>query len=364
MGKKVMKIAILTGGGDCPGLNAVIRAVTKTLILENNAEITGILDGYDGLVLEEYRKLGYSDVSGILAMGGTILGTSNVANPYKYPVKDCDKIVFKDLSKTVIRNLKKLGAECLVCVGGDGTLNIANSLFRDGVPVVGIPKTIDNDIYGTDVSFGFDTAMSIAAEGIDRLETTGQSHHRIMILEVMGRRSGWLALYAGVAGGADIVLLPEIPYDMDVVAKVVKARNGMGKRFSMVVVSEGAKPKGGDVVGRKVLNDGSDPIRLGGIGFVLADDISRMTGLETRTVVLGHLMRGGSPTPFDRVLGTRLGVKAAGLIQKKKYGYMVGVNGSDLVDVPLTVVAKGSRLVPPDHELIKQAKSVGTSFGV
>src|SRR3989338_1158957 len=244
--KRKKRIAILTGGGDCPGLNAVIRAVAKKAILEFGWDVSGIEDGYEGLVYNKHSRLTYNDVSGILTLGGTILGTSNRANPYKYPVTENKKAIFKELSKTVIKNIKKLDVGCLVAVGGDGTLSIAYQLFKEGVPIVGIPKTIDNDILGTDITFGFNSAVTIATEAIDRLHTTAQSHHRVMIIEVMGRKAGWIALYSGIAGGGDIILIPEIPYDINIIAEKVKERNKKGKRFSIVVIAEGAKAKGGE----------------------------------------------------------------------------------------------------------------------
>lgn len=356
-------IAILTAGGDCPGLNAVIRAVTKKAIIEYGMEVIGIEDGYEGLIHGRHRKLVYEDVSGILTLGGTVLGTSNTANPYKYAVNEGQKPRFKDLSKVVIRNLEKMDIDCLICVGGDGTLHSAYRLYRDGIPVVGIPKTIDNDIMGTDVTFGFDSAVWIATEGIDRLHTTAQSHHRVMIIEVMGREAGWIALYSGVAGGGDIILIPEIPYDIDIIARVVKERHKNGKKFSIVVVAEGARPKGGDIVVNRVVKGAAYPVRLGGIGFALGRQIEGLAGLETRTVVMGHLLRGGTPTPFDRILATRLGTKAVDMVEKKEFGCMVGVNGNSFVKVPLKKAASGSKLVPLDHPLIKSARSIGTSFG-
>ena len=361
--KRRKRIAILTGGGDCPGINAVIRAVTKVAINEKGIEVIGILDGYHGIVNNRYRKLDYEDVSGILTLGGTILGTSKTANPYRYAIQKGNHLEFKDLSKIAIKNLKKLDLTCLVCIGGDGTLGIAHRLFKDGIPVVGLPKTIDNDLRGTDITFGFDSAVSIATEGIDRIHTTAQSHHRIMIVEVMGHRAGWVALYSGVAGGGDIILIPEIPYDIHIIAEKVKDRNKKGKRFSIVVIAEGAKPKGGDIVIQRIVKESSDSIRLGGIGFVLGEQIEKITGLETRTVVMGHLLRGGSPTPFDRILATGLSTKAVDLIEKKKFGYMVGVKGNSLVNVPLKDVAKGPRIVPLNHAMIKAARSLGTCFG-
>jgi 6-phosphofructokinase 1 len=357
------RIAILTGGGDCPGINAVIRAVAKKAMDEKGMEVIGIEDGYEGVVTQRYQKLRNKDVSGILTLGGTILGTSNKANPYRYPVKRGRKLELRDLSQAALRNLRKLNVDCLVCIGGDGTLSIAHRLFKDGIPIVGVPKTIDNDLKGTEITFGFDSAVQIATEAIDRVHTTAQSHHRVMIVEVMGRRAGWIALYSGVAGGGDIILIPEIPYDISVVTEKVKERNKRGKRFSIVVVAEGARPKGGEVVIQRIVKESTDPIRLGGIGFVLGEQIEEITGLESRTVLLGHLQRGGPPTPFDRLLATRLGTKAVELIENQEFGFMVGVKGDALVKVPLETVAKGSRRVPLNHPLMKSARSVGTSFG-
>jgi len=360
---KVKRIAILTGGGDCPGINAVIRATTKKAILEYGMEVIGIKDGYEGIINNQYRKLDYDDVSGILTSGGTILGTSNTANPYRYPVRKGNQLAFEDMSETTLKNVEKLNIDCLVCIGGDGTLDIAHRLSRDGIPIVGIPKTIDNDLRGTDIAFGFDSAVYIATEGIDRVHTTAQSHHRVMIVEVMGRNAGWIALHSGIAGGGDIILLPEIPYDIDIVAEKVKERSKRGKRFSIAAVAEGAKPKGGDIVIQRIVKESSDPIRLGGIGFVLGAQIEERTGIETRTVVMGHLLRGGSPTPFDRVLATRLGTKAVDMIKNKQFGYMVGVKGNSLVKVPLEDVATGPRTVPLNDPLIQAARAVGTCFG-
>ena len=361
--KRRKRIAILTGGGDCPGINAVIRAVAKKAINEKDWEVIGIEDGYHGVVNNRHRILKYDDVSGILALGGTILGTSKIANPYRYAVKRGDRLEFQDLSKIAIQNIEKLDLTCLVCIGGDGTLGIAYRLFKDGIPVIGVPKTIDNDLKGTDITFGFDSALSIATEGIDRIHTTAESHHRVMIVELMGHRAGWVALYSGVAGGGDIILIPEIPYDFNIIAEKLKERNRKGKRFSIVVVAEGAKPKGGDVVIQRIVRESSDPIRLGGIGFILGEQIEKVIGLETRTVVMGHLLRGGSPTPFDRILATRLGTKAVDMIEDKKFGYMVGVKGNTLVNVSLKEVAKGIKIVPLNHPMIKAARALGTCFG-
>jgi 6-phosphofructokinase 1 len=360
---KKKRIAILTGGGDCPGINAVIRAVTKRAIYEKGMEVIGIEDGYHGMIENRHRKLEFDDVSGILTLGGTILGTSKTANPYRYAIKKGRQLEFRDLSKRAIRNLRNLDLACLVCIGGDGTLGIAYRLFKDGVPVIGLPKTIDNDLKGTDITFGFDSGVTIATEGIDRIHTTAQSHHRIMIVEVMGHRAGWVALYSGVAGGGDIILIPEIPYDIAVIAEKVKERNKRGKRFSIVVVAEGAKPRGGDVVIQRMVKESADPVRLGGIGFVLGEQIEKRTGLETRTVVMGHLLRGGPPTPFDRILATGLGTKAVDMIEHKQFGYMAGVKQNSLITVPLERVAKGPKTIPLNHPMIKAARSIGTCFG-
>jgi 6-phosphofructokinase 1 len=357
------RIAILTGGGDCPGINAVIRAVTKAAILEHDMEVVGIEDGYEGIVHGRYRKLTYDDVSGILTLGGTILGASKTANPYKYAVERNGKLEFDDLSRAAIGNLRKLDVACLVCIGGDGTLGIAHKLSKDGVPIVGVPKTIDNDIRGTDITFGFDSAVSVATEGIDRIHTIAQSHHRIMIVEVMGHEAGWIALHSGIAGGGDIILIPEIPYDVDKIALKVGQRHHRRRSFSIVVIAEGAKPKGGDVVIQRIVRESADPVRLGGIGFVLGERLEQLTGFETRTTVMGHLQRGGSPTAFDRVLATQLGTRAVGMIEERAFGQMVGVKGNALVCVPLEVAARGPKLVARNHRLLESARAVGTYFG-
>ena len=357
------RVAILTAGGDCPGLNAVIRAVAKKAHGEGY-EVIGIEDGYEGLVNNKVRKLENSDVSGILTLGGTILGTSNTANPYHYAIekKGC-KLIFRDYHKRAISNFRKLKADALVTIGGDGTLSNAYRLYEDGVPVVGVPKTIDNDIVGTDITFGFDTAVSIATEGIDRVHTTAQSHHRVMIVEVMGRTAGWIALHSGVAGGGDIILLPEIPYDINSITKKMKERHGKGKKFSIIVISEGARPKGGDVVVKRMVKESFESIRLGGVSFVLGEQIEKMTCVETRAVVMGHLQRGGSPTPFDRVLATQLGTRAMDFVNEGAFGNMVAVRNNEFVKVSLKDVANGKRLVPINHPLIESARSVGTCFG-
>lgn len=361
--KKKKRVAILTGGGDCPGLNAVIRAATKKLISDQKAEVFGFKDGYEGVVQNHYRNLTYNNVSGILTLGGTILGTSNVANPYRYAIKEKGRLQFRDLSARAIGNIRKLKLDCLICIGGDGTLHIASRLCKDGIPIVGIPKTIDNDIRGTDITFGFDSAVSIATEAIDRIHTTAQSHHRVMIIEVMGRTAGWIALYSGLAGGGDVILIPEIPYDPEKVAALIKARNRKGKRFSIIVIAEGARERGKDPVIKRMVRESTIQARLGGVGFFLGENLERLTGMATRTVVMGHLLRGGTPTPFDRILATQLGTKAVEFIADKKFGNMVGVKDGRFIAVPLQKVAQGPRVVPLDHPLIKSARSINTCFG-
>jgi len=341
---KVKRIGILTGGGDCPGINAVIRAVAKKAILQYGWEVIGIEDGYDGLIRDRHRKLSSNDISGILAVGGTILGASKISNPYRYAIEEGSAVVFKDVSKQAIKNFSKLEIDALVCIGGDGTLGIAHKLFRDGVPLVGVPKTIDNDLKGTDITFGFDSAVAIATEAIDRIHTTAQSHHRIMIIEVMGNRAGWIALYAGVA------------------AKV-RDRRKRGKRFSIVVISEGAKPKGGEVMVKRIVEKCADPMRLGGVGFILGEGLERISGIETRTVVLGHLQRGGPPTATDRILATRLGAEAVEMIVRGELGRMTAVQNGRVTTASLEEAASGPRLVPLDHPLIAAARALGTSFG-
>ena len=361
MTNKISKIGILTGGGDCPGLNAVIRAVAKTAMNDHDISCVGIKDGYEGLILDKMVNLKYENVSGILSQGGTILGSSNRANPFSFDIDHSGKP--KDCSDKVIANVKKAGLDALVCIGGDGTLSIAHVLMKKGIPVVGVPKTIDNDLFGTDVTFGFDTSVHVIAEAIDRLHTTAQSHHRVMIVETMGRYAGWLALYGGLAGGGDIILIPEIKYSLENVCKRVHERSKRGKRFSIVVISEGVKMPSGEYK-IKTRDEGShDPIRLGGIGIWLAREIENMTGISSRATILGHLQRGGSPTAHDRVLATLFGQKAMKLVAEGNFGVMVGLRGTEMATTKLDEIANKQRLVIPDSPIIQAAKSVGTSFG-
>ena len=357
------RIGILTAGGDCPGLNAVIRSVAKSAF-GFGWEVIGFEDGFAGLVEERFQILENSDVSGILTQGGTILGTSNTANPFRYPIRKGKEIVFFNYSDKVVQCVKNLDLDALVCIGGDGTLSIAERFLRRRLPIVGIPKTIDNDLSGTDFTFGFDTAVHIATDAIDRLHTTAASHHRVMILEVMGRYAGWIALYAGAAGGADAILIPEIPYRIGTVCRHVETRSHHGKRFSIVVVGEGARPKGGGMVVERRVKGSADPIRLGGIGHALGRQIERLTGIETRVSILGHIQRGGSPTHDDRNLGTLFGHKAVELIRAGRIGYMAALQKGKITAVPIRTAIRKRKLVPRNHPLFSAAQAVGTSFGV
>lgn len=360
---RLKSVAVMTGGGDCPGLNAVIRAVTKTAITKYDMVVWGIQDGYLGLIENRIHRLTYEDTSNILTVGGTILGSSNTSNPFKFPVEAGGKTQMKDLSDDCLAHLRERGVEALVCIGGDGTMASAAAFAKKGLPVMGVPKTIDNDLVGTDVTFGFDTAVTTATEAIDKIHTTASSHHRVMIIEVMGRYAGWIALYAGAAGGADVILLPEIPYRLEKVCRYVLGRSHRGKRFSIIVVSEGAREKDGQMVVQKRIANSPDPIRLGGIANKLADDINGQTGLDCRAVVLGHVQRGGTPTPHDRTLATMLGHSAIELLAGGVKNRLVVWKDGGLSSVPLARVANKVKKVPRTHALIKAAKAIGASFG-
>ena len=336
------KVGILTGGGDCPGLNAVIRAVVRYAIQEGY-EVIGIKNGWKGLVENDTTGLNLQSVSGILPKGGTILGTSRT-NIYKK----------EDDLKKAKENFKKMGLEALIAIGGEDTLGIAHKLYKEGFNVVGAPKTIDNDLNCTDVTFGFDTALNVATEAIDRLHTTAESHHRIMVVEVMGRHAGWIALESGIAGGADVILIPEIPIDIEDVCKIIKKRHARGKTFSIVVVAEGAQFKKGTMVLQEEKLDSFGHVRLGGIGQRIAEEVEKRTGYETRVTVLGHVQRGGTPTAFDRVLGTRFGIKAMELVLKKDFGKMASLQGNKIVAVPLEAAV--SELKTVDMEFYNIAK--------
>jgi phosphofructokinase-like protein len=357
-----MRIGILTGGGDCPALNAVIRAAVKTCV-GFGWEVIGIEEGFEGLVHFKTLPLNAGSVSGILHLGGTILGTTNAANPFSYPVRAADgQTIERDLSDTVVANFQKMGLDALIVIGGDGTLSIAERLYEKGIPLVGVPKTIDNDINGTVVTFGFDTAVNTAREALDRLHTTAESHRRVLVVEVMGRHAGWIAVHSGIAGGADVILIPEIPYDPANVADSVMRRERLGKRFSIVVVAEGAFPKGGTLTHVEPKQLGREQ-RLGGVGERVASEVSELTGKETRLVVLGHLQRGGAPTTFDRVLGTRFGAAAARLVRKGAFGRMVALIPPDVESVPIREAIGRVKTVPLDSDIIESAREIGISFG-
>jgi 6-phosphofructokinase 1 len=358
-------IGILTGGGDCPGLNAVIRATYKTLKDSCDCRIIGIRDGYDGLIFDNCEEITPEMARGILAKGGTILGTSNKGNPMQYPVEQADgTIQFVDYSDRILETYNKYELEGIIIIGGEGSLYIADTLSRKGIKYIGVPKTIDNDIYGTDMTFGFNTAVQLATDAIDRIHTTAESHHRIMIVETMGRDSGFIALYSGIAGGGDVILIPEIPYSMDAIVKKLKDRYDVGKNFSIMVVSEGAKPVGGEVFGKENKKNIYDRIKLGGIGMKLADEIEKLTGFESRATVLGYLQRGGTPTSYDRILATRYGCAAARAFLEGKFGNMVALDGNDIVLRNVSENAGKKRLIELDSPLLKDAKNIGICLGI
>ena len=376
----VKKVAIITNGGDAPGLNAVIRAIVKTAET-NGIECYGYIEGYKGLLENNYVKLDTkTNASGLLHRGGTIIGTSNSTNVFNLKVEENGKTVYKDMSQKCIDNIKQAGFDCIFTLGGDGTQKSGRDFSLRGVNVIGVPKTIDNDVAHTDVTFGYNTAVSVATEALDRLHTTAESHHRIMVLEVMGRYAGWIALESAIAGGADAALIPEIPYDINEVAKKVKQRQEEGKNFSIIVVSEGAKPKDGEIVVKKKLDDGKglDNIRLGGIGEKVASDLEELTGLVSRCTVLGYVQRGGTPTAYDRVLSTKYGVKAMQLAMEGKFNVLVTYKGGKLDCASLEEVvgnnkeigaASGNtaksniRKITMDDPLIKTAQSIGINLG-
>ncbi len=360
MSSSVKKIGVLTGGGDAPGLNAVIRAVVKSAC-NSGIEVIGLEDSFDGLLdPSRSRPLTPRDVTGILRLGGTILGTTNHGNPFEYPVDTPEGKV--DYSDRVVSTFEQMGLDALVVIGGDGSLGIAHRFYLKGIPVVGVPKTIDNDIVGTTSCFGFDTAVSFAADAIDRLHTTAEAHKRIMVVEVMGRYAGWIALHAGIAGGADVILIPEIQYDLAKVAERIKMRDSFGAKFSIVVVAEGATRVGGQHTLVQAASAGRVE-RLGGVGILVAEQLEEMTGKEARCVVLGHLQRGGSPTAFDRTLATRFGGKAVELLQRGVFGRMVANNPPDIVHIPLADVVGRTKTVPLDYDLLHTARAIGVSFG-
>jgi phosphofructokinase-like protein len=356
----IKRLGVLTGGGDAPGLNAVIRAVVKASI-NHDIEVLGIEDSFGGLIdPSRCRPLRGRDVTGILRIGGTVLGTTNRGDPFKFPDPSTGEL--HDLSAKCVRTFYDLGLDALIVIGGDGTLAIGHDFWKLGLPIVGVPKTIDNDIVGTLNCFGFDTAVQFATEAIDRLHTTAESHHRVMVVEVMGRSAGWIALHAGVAGGADVILIPEIPFNLDAVAARVRQRDAWGAHFSIVVVAEGAKPVGGGVELLAAARPGVNE-RLGGMAQRVAAALEPLAGKECRSVVLGHLQRGGAPTSFDRVLSTRFGAKAVDLVIKGHFGKVVVSRPPVLDAVPLEDVVRKIRNVPLDSDLMRAARSMGICFG-
>jgi 6-phosphofructokinase 1 len=359
----VKRIGVSTGGGDCPGLNAVIRAVVKSA-LNLGWEVVGIERGFDGLIdIRKSKLLKPKDIAGILHIGGTILGTTNRGDPFKMEIKVGRKTVIKDVSDRLINGFKKLRLDALIVIGGDGTLTIGKKLYDLGIPLVGVPKTIDNDLSGTVMTFGFDTAVSTATEALDKLHSTAESHQRVMVVEVMGRYAGWIALHSGIAGGADVILIPEIPFDMERVCAKVRDRYRIKKNFCIIVAAEGAKPKGGGLFTKECKDKGRVEPLLGGIAENVANEVRRLTGKETRSLVLGHLQRGGHPTTFDRLLATRFGSAAVRLVQEEKFGHMVALHPPNITAVPLIEAIGKMKTVPLDSDVIQSAKSLGISFG-
>lgn len=352
-----MHIGILTGGGDCPGLNAVIRAVTLALLNEGGARVTGIRRGFMGLLTRDVVTLDEPAVAHILAQGGTILGSHNRCDPFHYFGAGG-----ADVSADAMCYVRELGLDALVAIGGDGTMTIAYGFAQLGLPVVGVPKTIDNDLCHNERSFGFDSAVAVVAEALDRLETTARSHRRVMVVETMGRHAGWIALEGGMAGGAHVILLPELPYRVEQVAAICRAREAR-QGYTLICIAEGARMEGGELTVAQTLADRPDPVRLGGVGAVLAQQLQPLLDSEVRSTLLGHVQRGGSPTPFDRVLATRFGYAAVQLLGQRQWGRMVALQGGEIASVTLESVAGCSRSVPPDHPLLAAARGIGVSLG-
>ncbi len=364
MAPSIRRLGILTGGGDCPGLNAVIRAVAKTAILQYGIEVVGIEDGFQGLIEHRVRPLSTKDVSGILTRGGTILGSNNKANPAHYCTgrTPSGEPIWEDVSDKCMTTVRRERLDAIIVIGGDGTMACAAPIAAAGVNVIGVPKTIDNDLVGTEITFGFLTAVSTATEALDRLQSTADSHHRVMVCEVMGRHGGWIALTSGVASGSDVILMPEIPFDMRKIAGDIERRM-RGPGFAIVVVAEGARPIGGKQVIGRYDDTSPDPIRLGGIGNVVATQIAELTGIETRTTVLGHTQRGGAPIAADRILATNFGFHAMAVLASGQRNRMVVRENNIFSDIDLFETVGKQRLVPVDHPLIAAARAIGTSFG-
>jgi len=357
-------IGILTGGGDCPGLNAVIRGVVKGALLHRNWQVIGIEDGFDGLLDEtKIRPLGLDDVRGILPRGGTILGTTNKGTPFSRVIEKDGKKEIVDVSDEVVRTIRKKGIDAIVVVGGEGSLAIALQLMQKGIPVVGVPKTIDNDLMETDVTFGYNTALETATDALDKLHSTAESHHRVMVMEVMGRYAGWIALESGISGGADVILIPEIPFTVEKICQAIDQRRRRGSRFSILVAAEGAFPSGGDRVVKAGASAGQPVERLGGIGDYVAARIATCLDMDTRVTVLGHLQRGGSPSTFDRCLGSRFGIKALELIEAEAFGQMACLRGTKICSVPIEQAIRELKLVNPHGEMVRAAEELGIMVG-
>ena len=375
MNKKIRKIGIITGGGDCSGLNAVINGITKAAVNKYGLEVVGFTRGYSGLYKNDYRPLGLRSVSGIMHEGGTILKSSNKDNLFNLAFEQADgSIVYKDVSDEAVKNLKYLGVDALIVIGGDGTLTSARDFARKGIPVVGVPKTIDNDLPATDVTFGYNTSLETITDALDKIHTTAFSHDRVMVVEVMGRNSGWLALEGGLAGSADVILLPEIPYDLSSVVEKIRQRDAFGRNFSIIVVSEGAKPKNGEQTVREIIKDSADSVRLGGVGQVITDQLQELVPEhEVRYTNLAYIQRGGITSQFDRALGLLFGVNAVDLLMNGGSGRMVQLRGRKITSIPLDEVVGsgevgetsrgGGKTVDPEGQYVQAAKAIGICFG-
>jgi 6-phosphofructokinase 1 len=361
--KSIRRIAVNTGGGDAPGLNAVIRAIVLSA-LHRGWQVLGINRGYEGLLdTSKIKQLTRDSVRGITHLGGTILGTTNKGNPFELPMRTAEgTTVLVDRSDEVVANFKRLGIDALIAIGGDGSMRLAQRFFEKGIPVVGVPKTIDNDLHGTVITFGFDTAVTVATEALDRLHSTAEAHERVFVVEVMGRYAGWIALNSGVASTADVILIPEIPYDIEVVAQKIMEREAEGRRFSIVVAAEGAHPKGGAMV-TKAPQEAGREAQLGGIAEQVAHQLQTLTGKESRAVVLGHLQRGGTPTTFDRLTSLRFGAAAVRMVADGHFGVMVALDPPDVRAVPLVEVTGRTRTVPTDGDTVATARDLGICFG-
>lgn len=360
---RVKKLALLTGGGDCPGLNSAIRAVVQTATLEYGINVVGVPDGFKGLLENKFVPLDLINTTGIFSKGGTMLGSSNVDTPFRVPTTKNGQRVYEDRSDEVVKHLHEHRIDAMIVVGGDGTQAISHSMAQKGINIVGIPKTIDNDLNGTEFTIGFFTAVSTAVEAMDKLHTTAESHHRIMVVEVMGRNAGWIALFAGLGGDADAILIPEIPFDLHKTGNFLNDLYHTRKRYSIVVVAEGAKPVGGDVTVSRIIEDSPEKVRLGGIGHRVAMDLERITGREARAIVLGHLLRGGAPEGFDRILASRFGVAAVRAVVEGKFDTMVAYRNDNVELVPLETGAGKNRFVAPDSPFLMAAKHRGIHFG-